>query len=209
MKKLLLTAFTLSSSFYFAFADDRPMTPVKTDIPVFVSGGVSKSTAPDGRDVTIPVLQSAKLALLTTGNREIVLSLGMPPRMTIPIPLDLGVKLAEALEKGAAACDGITTDFLPIDNFNWEAAPVPSFGREGPSQMNINIIVSKRNSEEKCVLMFRTATGLPSAPQFYLPPEAATELINQLPNVDDAATKAGLKPIIEFPDQFIERSNKP
>jgi hypothetical protein len=209
MKKLILTALTLFSSSHIALAEDRPMTPVKTDIPVFVSGGMSKSTSPDGREVTIPVLKSAKLALLTTGNREIVLSLGMPPRATIPIPLDLGVKLAEALEKGAAACNGLTTDFLPIDNFNWEAAPVPNFGREEPAKMNINIIVSKRNSEEKCVLMFRTATGLPSAPQFYLPPEAATELINQLPNIDDAATKADLKPIVEFPDQIIDNSNKP
>jgi hypothetical protein len=206
MKKVALTAFTLLTCFHGAFADDRPLTPVKTDIAVFVPGGMTKSTDADGKVTTIPALKPAKLALLTTGNREIVLSLGMPPRATVPIPLDFGVKLAEALEKGAAACKDVTSDFLPVDNFNWEAVPVPAFGRDEPSKMNINIIVSKRNTEDKCVLMFRTATGLPSAPQFYMPPEAALELINELPNVDDAATRAGLQPITPFPQEIIDSS---
>ncbi len=133
----------------------------------------------------------ADFMLLTTSEREIVLSKGGVAPSILPMPLDFAVRFAEAIQGAVAACktmdDGNVAEKRAIDTWSWSAVPISRFGKTDTRPTALSIDVERPPEGKSCIVSFRGAGALPKPFASYLPPDQAEKLFEDLTRIEDAA----------------------
>jgi hypothetical protein len=133
----------------------------------------------------------ADFTLLTTSEREIVLSKGGVAPSVLPMPLDFAVRFAEAIQGAAVTCkemdNGNVTGSRAIDTWSWSAVPISRAGKTDARPMTLSIDTERSPEGEPCIIAFRGAGAFPKPFASNLPPDQAQQLFEDLIRIEDAA----------------------
>jgi hypothetical protein len=133
----------------------------------------------------------ADFMLLTTSDREVVLSKSGVSASVLPIPLDFAVRFAEAIQNGITACKIMDEkrEITPrvIDKWSWSAIPITHFGKRDAKPMDLSITAERSGEEEPCMLVFHGEGAFPKTFVSYIGPVQAQKLFEDLVRIEDAA----------------------
>lgn len=189
----MLRPFALATIFLFLAANAQA-SPRSTT----VVGGPYKAVIMSGKGTqrvlgtgVSKAVFDADFMLLTTSEREIVLSKAGVAPSVVTMPLDFAVRFAEAIQGAVAACkamDGTNVAATrAIDNWSWSAAPISRTGKAYARPMSLSIDAERPPEGEPCMVAFRGAGAFPKPFASYLPPKQAEQLFEDLIRIEDAA----------------------
>lgn len=163
-----------------------------------VVGGPYKATLMAGKSMQqvlgpgiSKALFDSDFMLLTTSEREVVLSKTGVTASILPIPLDFAVRFAEALQNGITTCKAMDAAAeikqRAIDEWSWTAVPITRFDKRDPRPMAITMTAERSGENEPCILGLHGEGAFPKPFVSYLHPDQAHRLFEDLARIEYAA----------------------